>query len=340
MPRLAQDLEHSDMKVAALTGFLYLVFFAAKSGTAADFLYAASGKAIFSLELQTGNTALISSNGLLSDIDDIAVGPDGSIYVGNGTPSRVIKVNPANGAQTLLTASPIGWNLAIEANEDVIAAASATISRWKVSSGAIEAVSANGLLTDIDDIALGPDGSIYVGNGSPSRIIKVNPVNGAQTLLTTSPIGWNLAIEANGDVIAAAGVTISRWKMTGGAIETVSANGLLTDIDDIALGQDGSIYVGNGTPSRIIKANPSNGAQTPLSTNPIGWNLGIPPRLQPPPAESIRCKRRTSSWISSKASNRRLPQGTLRKLETFTGTLGSHRPQIYSNGKTLLCSRW
>lgn len=246
-----------------------------------EVIYVGAGDSIYSIGVRANSVSLLSQKGLLTDIDDMAAGADGYLYVGNGQPSRIVRVDPRSGAQLLLTTEQIGWNLGIETSGDVIAAAGTNIKRLRLGTGKIETVSSGGLLTDIDDIEIGSDGQIYVGNGQPSRIIRVDPKSGVQRLLSVQPIGWNLGIEATGDVIAAAGAKISRLRVATGEIEVVSSGELLTDIDDIKLGSDGTIYVGNGQPSRILRVDPKTGAQVLITTNAIGWNLAVPAHGSP-----------------------------------------------------------
>ena len=79
--------------------------------------------------------------------------------------------------------------------------------------GKITSLVSGGLVNDIDDIAVGPDGFIYAGNGSPSRTVRVDPMTGQQTLLSSEAIGWNLAVEQNGNIITAAGPTVRRLNL-------------------------------------------------------------------------------------------------------------------------------
>jgi hypothetical protein len=91
-----------------------LVFLNTHTGVAQDTLISATSRVIYRVNVSTGKFSIITSGGLLDDIDDIGVGPDGFIYAGNGSPPRTVRVDPTTGQQTLLSSEAIGWNLAIE----------------------------------------------------------------------------------------------------------------------------------------------------------------------------------------------------------------------------------
>lgn len=240
-----------------------------------DSLITAQGSRVWRLDIETGQAIVVSNGGLLDDIDHITVGPDGFIYAGNGSPAKIVRIDPNGGQQTLLTTESIGWNLAVEKNGDVIAGAGGIVRRLVAESGKYSVLSSGGLINDIDDLAIGPDGFIFVGNGSPSRIVRIDPKSGQQTLLSSESIGWNLAIERDGSIITAAGDSVRRLNPVTGQSSLVAKGGLLNDIDDIAIGSDGSIYAGNGGPSRIVRINPLNGEQSLISTDPIGVHLAV-----------------------------------------------------------------
>ncbi len=119
-------------------------------------------------------------------------------------------------------------------------------------------------------------GDILVAdNGSP-RVIRVDPVSGAQTLVSSgglfvAPIG--LALEASGDILVTTPGTsrgVIHVNPINGAQTPVSTGGLFANPIGLAIEASGNILVSDQTTlinGAVIRVTPVGGAQTPVSTD-------------------------------------------------------------------------
>jgi sugar lactone lactonase YvrE len=265
------------------------------------------GGGVFRVDPATGAVTAVSANGApaggpaFSDPVGVAVEADGDILVaddgGFGGAGGVIRVDPATGARTALSANgaPPGGpdfadpsGLAVEANGDILVA---------------------------DENAFGGTGGV----------IRVDPATGARTTVSANgaPPGgpvfsgpFGIALEADGDILVAdyaafgGGGGVIRVDPATGARTTLSANNAPPDGPDfqvplgVAVEADGTIVVLDngdqfGSPSGVIRVDPATGARTALSANGAppapagGVDFGDPravavvprpPRQQPPPS--------------------------------------------------------
>src|SRR5262249_20334153 len=97
---------------------------------------------IVRLDPVSGYQTVISSGGLLVNIQGIACGPDGMLYVASYSSHAIVRVDPATGAQGLVSQ---GDNLV-----------------WPLGVGAA------------------PDGSIWVSGDLSHVIVRIDPVDGSQ----------------------------------------------------------------------------------------------------------------------------------------------------------------
>jgi Ca2+-binding RTX toxin-like protein len=215
---------------------------------------------------QTGlSSNAISSQGLFKDPVGIAVTASGSLLVADpgasGGRGAVIAVDPANGQQSL-----VSDNL----------------------------VSSPGLFANPSGIAVERDGTILVADpdspapasGTDGAIIAVDPVTGAQRLVTNNdasqadlfgdPLG--IAIETPGTLLvanasptpAANGVVLvnrSSGQQYGLATEGMftTPTGIAEDLDGRAVVADSGAFGGTGG---VIRVDPATGTQVAISGNP------------------------------------------------------------------------
>jgi streptogramin lyase len=149
--------------------------------TGADTLVTVGSDTLARLNLTSGELDAVSAPGA-GELKGVAVAPDGSVYATDGGPSGGT-------------------------------AADGRVVRLDTSTGAVTAVSSEGLLVNPLGIAVAEDGSIYVtnsdGNGQ-GQVVKVDPSNGAQSdvappapapnLLRTP---WGIDFLPNGDLVVA-----------------------------------------------------------------------------------------------------------------------------------------
>ncbi|HLJ91699.1 MAG TPA: hypothetical protein VKU02_00765 [Gemmataceae bacterium] len=111
--------------------------------------YTALGGALFRIDVKSGTQTVIASGGMINGVIDIAVEPGGTVLIENQNDS-IVRVDPSNGMQTLVTSGLVGLN----------------------------------------GLGVGSDGQIYVSSSpsssDPSSIIRVDPVTGSQTTISTA----------------------------------------------------------------------------------------------------------------------------------------------------------
>ena len=121
------------------------------------------------------------------------VGPDGMIYGPLWFKGQVVKINPANGDMTVINSefkTPAAANLDGKGNLWVVDTKTGELSRVELATG--RKTVAKQLKPALDNLAIAPDGTIYVSNMANNSIEAYNPANGELRLLT----GGKLAVPA------------------------------------------------------------------------------------------------------------------------------------------------
>ena len=266
--------------------------------------------AVIRVDPVSGAQTIVSSGGLFAEGPTaIAVEADGDILVtdpvgGAFTEAEVIRIDPVSGAQTIVSEvgslrNPNG--LAVEADGDILVSdqsaflvAGSAIRRGGVIridpvSGAQTTVSAAGSFRDTVGVALEADGDILATDFSlvtddltfPAGVVRVDPVSGAQTTVTseglfalpagiavvptpqfaftgfaapidndtantaksgrTIPVGWHLEL-ADGTPVSDPGSFTSLSSQAGSG----ACAGLPSDAIETYAGGSGLQYLGNG----------------------------------------------------------------------------------------------
>jgi len=210
--------------------------------------------AIFQVDPNSGQQTVIAAGGLIN-------GPialtfiNGSLFVANqgdglGSVQSLVQIDPTSGQQTLITSSagfitPTGIAPAVAGNVFITDEPGGIFGTqpgalWfvNVRSGVQSLVSSGGLFDHPVDLAVEPSGTLIVVNtGSAANnyagsLVRLDPQTGIQTLVSSFPAD--------------------------------------TGLNKIAIGSDGTIYVGaisNGsTPGRIYAVNPVTGVATTFSS--------------------------------------------------------------------------
>src|SRR5262249_34335148 len=123
----------------------------------------------------TGVATVLSEAGLFTDVDGIAVAPDGTVYAADhgdasGIAPSIVRVDGTTSAQSVVTTA--------------------------------------GLLVRPVDVAIEPGGTLVVvdgGTGSGAKLIRVQPADGTQTLLVApgalGPAAAGVAVDADGTIV-------------------------------------------------------------------------------------------------------------------------------------------
>lgn len=143
----------------------------------------------------------------LGGLNGFEVGPDGMIYGPLWFKRSVVRVDPANGAVSVISASfdtPAAANLDGKGNVWVIDTATGELAKVALDSGARQVVAQ--LSPALDNLAIAPDGTIYVSNMADNGIQAVNPATGAVTQLTRGKVAVPSGIKVEGSTMWVADV--------------------------------------------------------------------------------------------------------------------------------------
>jgi DNA-binding beta-propeller fold protein YncE len=139
-----------------------------------------------------------------------------------------------------------------------------------------------GNLDYLQGVGLAPNGDIYVSNvitpvGSPSQVLKIDPVTGAQTVLASAgnliyPTG--LAVESDGSavvVVDALTKKVVSIKIPGGTQTVISSDPQFIQPTHIAIEKTGDYLVTDGKSSsftrRLFRVDKGTGKATQVSIN-------------------------------------------------------------------------
>jgi sugar lactone lactonase YvrE len=230
---------------------------------------------------------LIGRGPLLEFPQDIAVEAQGTFVVlgavaaGMGAGRqvigwRVIRVNPADGARTLLTEEIVTSNVPSLAPQGI-------------------AVEDNGNLVVVDHVS-------REGNLRGWRVVRIHPESGMRTVLADTTLGdrfpavlpSDIAVEPNGQLVVAdrilgnfgtRGGHVVRIAPDSGARTVVSSEGigngpLLRFPGHIALEPDGHLIVADESSPAIIRVDPVTGERTMVSDNMTGGGAALRDMLQ------------------------------------------------------------
>jgi len=277
---------------------------------AGDMVYADSGDwttggGIIKVDGATGQKTIISSGGLLHMPWDVVIA-GGAIVVSDS--SRLISIDPATGAQTLLADNSNGtlgypYGMALNRSGGVLAANLAGIIQVDPSTGLVHPFATGGFLGFPLDVAVASNGQIFILNISSTgrQIIAINPSTGVQRIVTQGGYLKNsqaIAVQGNDiyvtDVATADGnfgcgciihvnaqtgaqSILSRGSNLVGPVGiTISANGQLIVSDPYTVNPQSSDLVDGGYDGAIISINMKDGSQTVLArgegsfVNPCG----------------------------------------------------------------------
>jgi streptogramin lyase len=138
----------------------------------------------------------------LGGLNGFEVGSDGMIYGPLWFKRSVVKVDPANGAVSVISASfdiPAAANLDGKGNVWVVDTAAGELAKVALDSGAKTVVAK--LDSALDNLAIAPDGTVYVSNMADNSIQAVNPDTGAVRLLTRGKVAVPSGIKIDGNTM-------------------------------------------------------------------------------------------------------------------------------------------
>lgn len=135
------------------------------------------------------------------------VGPDGMLYGPLWFKGQVVKINPANGDLTVIASGfkvPAAANLDGKGNLYVVDTATGELVRVALASGAKTVV--RQLKTALDNLAIAPDGTVYVSNMADNTIEAFNPATHEARVLTSGKLAVPAGLKIDDDTLYVADV--------------------------------------------------------------------------------------------------------------------------------------
>lgn len=152
------------------------------------------------------------------------VGPDGWLYGPLWFKGQVAKINPADGALTVINSEfkiPAAANLDGKGNLWVVDTKAGELSRVELATG--RKTVAKKLKSSIDNLAIAPDGTIYVANMADNSVEAYNPSTGDLRLLTGGKLAVPAGLRIAGDKLYVADIFAFREvDIRSGAVRDLS----------------------------------------------------------------------------------------------------------------------
>ena len=136
----------------------------------------------------------------MGGLNGFEVGPDGMIYGPLWFKGQVVKINPANGEMAVINSefkTPAAANLDGKGGLWVVDAKTGELSRVELATGVKTMVKQ--LKPSLDNLAIAPDGTIYVSNMADNSIESYNPASGELRLLTGGKLAVPAGLKIEGD---------------------------------------------------------------------------------------------------------------------------------------------
>lgn len=148
---------------------------------------------------------LIKKN--MGGFNGFEAGPDGMLYGPLWFKGQVVKINPANGDLAVIASGfkvPAAANLDGKGNLYVVDTATGELVRVALASGAKTVV--RQLKTALDNLAIAPDGTVYVSNMADNTIEAFNPATHEARVLTSGKLAVPAGLKIDDDTLYVADV--------------------------------------------------------------------------------------------------------------------------------------
>jgi sugar lactone lactonase YvrE len=179
--------------------------FDAKSGK----LYASQvfyGDALWEIDV-SGQTAPRQISKDMGGFNGFEVGPDGMLYGPLWFKGQVVKIHPKTGKLTVINSefkTPAAVNLDGRGGVWVIDTQTGELCRVELKSGKKSVLKQ--LATSLDNLAVAPEGTVYVSNMADNSIEAVDPTSGDVQVLTRGKLAAPGALKLDGDTLYVADI--------------------------------------------------------------------------------------------------------------------------------------
>ncbi len=258
----------------------------AVSGTGIIYVVNIDGR-IISIDPTTGTQTPVSNGNLICSARMMAIdSTTQELFVADSCGS-VVKVTIATGVETVVASGGYlnngAWGIDLDPNGNIVVASYSTITRINRSTSAQTLVStmSNGCAYGL---AVEADGDILVTDPCDQRIWKIDPVSGAQTVLTNNIIyAYDIAIDLAGDLFVVEqgrNGQITHVDPTSGATTMIAPGSSLTNQCAYSIAADGAgqLITSNYCSGVVSKTEINTGAQASLTTvqyNPLGVAVDV-----------------------------------------------------------------
>jgi len=128
------------------------------------------------------------------------VGPDGMLYGPLWFKGQLVKIDPASGAITVINSEfkiPAAANLDGKGNLWAVDTATGELSKVELATGRKTVMKQ--LQPSLDNLAIAPDGTIYVSNMANNQVEAYNPATGALRTLTSGKVAVPAGLKIDGN---------------------------------------------------------------------------------------------------------------------------------------------
>jgi streptogramin lyase len=160
----------------------------------------------------------------LGGFNGFEVGPDGMLYGPLWFKGQVVKIDPANGAVSVINSEfkiPAAANLDGKGNLWIVDTKTGELCKVELASGRKTVVKQ--LKTALDNLAIAPDGTVYVSNMADNSIEAFNPATGELRLLTGGKLAVPAGMKIAGDTLWVADIfALREIDLKTGAVRDVA----------------------------------------------------------------------------------------------------------------------
>jgi streptogramin lyase len=159
----------------------------------------------------------------LGGFNGFEVGPDGMLYGPLWFKGQVVKIDPADGRVTVINGefkTPAAANLDGKGNLWVVDTKTGELCKVDLASGRKTVVKQ--LKTALDNLAIAPDGTIYVSNMADNAVQAFDPASGEVRTLTSGKVAVPAGLKVEGDTLWVADIFAFREvDLKSGAVRDV-----------------------------------------------------------------------------------------------------------------------